>query len=106
MSADEPLVTRIEGMITRAKDNTETLEYQLEDSRHKLSQLEMAQKVAKMLEWICGGASFELAFCVTGVPEGDGKLTVVCAGGSSVMAQMRTLIIAMLDAHAKCLAEL
>ena len=105
MSADKPLVKRIEEMLERARETREMHQSQVEDAVHKLSQLEMAQQVAKVLAYIDGGATFEMEFRVTGVPTDDGRLRVVCTGGTLVMAQMRTLIIALLNTYVACLAE-
>jgi len=104
MSADEPLVTRIEGMLEHAREMQEMFQYQVEDSAHKLSRLEMAQRVAELKARIETTVPFEMSFCLTGYPEG--KLIIVCAGGTSEMAQVRALVVTLLDVHAKCLAEL
>lgn len=104
MSADEPLVKRIEGMLERARDTRETLQFQVEDAAHKLAQLEMAQRVAQVKAYIEDEANvpFEMEFRVMGRE----KLIIVCAGGTSAMATMRMFIVALLDKHAKELAEL
>lgn len=104
MSADEPLATRIAGMITRAKDKAESLEYQLEDAHVKLAQLEMAEGFAKVLTYIDGGMPFEMEFRIVGKPEDN--MTLVCSGGVNMMAQVRTLVMALLDVEIKGLAEL
>ena len=103
MSADEPLVTRLDGMINRAKEKKESLEYQVEDVAGTLSSLELAKRVAEAQVALIKAFPFELTFNIMGPPFESVELKLCCATGTS---SMRTLLITMLEQYAKDLAQL